>query len=923
MTAERDDLAETDELGEVIFSCLQTLEAGQAVDREELKARYPQFAAELERFFVNQEQVERLASPLRDVMLAATPPLADTLPASPGPAVQVLRTFGDYDLLAKVGRGGMGMIYQARQRSLNRLVALKIISAGQLASGKDRLHFRAEAETAAFLDHPHIIPIHEVGEVEDQLFFSMKFVEGGSLATRVVSGEWRVTSPEDNRRAAQLVATIAQAVHYAQQCGILHRDLKPANILLDSEGRPYISDFGLAKRLPTPGQSLAEELAQSGHIVGSPLYMAPEQAAPARGPATVATDVYGLGGILYVLLTSRAPFQGDTILDTLDRVLNREPDPPRRHNPQVHRDLEAICLKCLEKEPARRYASAQQVTDDLGRFLRGEPIRARPVSSVVRLGRWARRQPALAALVATCIVSALALLAGVLWHNAQLQAALTNTRAEQERADRHYRKARDGLNQMLNRLEAPGLADTPRLQEVQKQLHEVALAFFYDILTEPGHMDPAVRRDLALAYARVAEKQHVLQGGAAAAEQNCRTAIALLEALPVQERESQDVQVLLAKSYHNLGAMVGNHEEAEACYHKALAIYEQVLQANPENTDWRRGQAQTYHNLGALNHSKDPSAAVKYYEKSMAIVFPLLGPYPEDATLRSGLAEDCLTVGLLYSGLDESALPLVAASTAGLLGTPSGQQPLLATLPLAPGRADKADAAFLRAEALLNPLVTKPPINPAHALLMTMLYLNWSYRPTAWCPAEERMRQMDRAVELAKNALHLEPHSQKAHELTYKAYARRAEIYQERQRWREAVVDWDSAIKLRPNWKFRAFRAMALVMAQEHTRGTAEAEATERDLDVPADGLLYLTGVYTLAVPQAQTDAGLTTAERTARADRYGARAVALLRKLQVQGYFKDPGHAQILKTDPELDPVRDRADFQQLLRSVEATKTQ
>jgi tRNA A-37 threonylcarbamoyl transferase component Bud32 len=298
-----------------------------------------------------------------------------------------VRYLGDYELLEELGRGGMGVVYKARQESLNRTVALKMILAGQLASPADVHRFHAEAEAAAGLGHPNIVPIYEVGEFQGQHYFSMQFIDGTSLAQTGVRGQGSGGSQETLKRAATLMAKVARAVHHAHQRGILHRDLKPGNILVDSHGEPHVADFGLAKRVDGAGPQT-----RSGAIVGTAAYMAPEQAR-AEKALTVAADVYGLGAILYELLTGRPPFRAATELDTILQVLDRDPPRPRMLNPQIDRDLEAICLKCLEKRPQDRYASAEALAEDLERWLAGQTVRARRAGLGKRLLKWVKRNP--------------------------------------------------------------------------------------------------------------------------------------------------------------------------------------------------------------------------------------------------------------------------------------------------------------------------------------------------------------------------------------------------------------------------------------------------------------------------------------------------------------------------------------------------
>lgn len=335
-----------------------------------------------------------------------------------------IRYFGDYELIEEIARGGMGVVYAARQVSLNRIVALKMILNGSLASKADVQRFHAEAEAAANLRHPNIVAIYEIGEHEGWHYFSMEFIEGKNLSelTRGL-----LLPPQ---RAAGYVLTIAEAVHYAHQQGTLHRDLKPSNVIIDERDQPHVTDFGLATRLDG-----GSELTVSGQVLGTPSFMPPEQVAGRREAMGPASDVYSLGAILYHLLTGRPPFAAGTMEETLRQVMALEPAPPRLLNASTPRDLETICLKCLAKEPTRRYATARELADDLGRFRRGEPIHARPSSAVEKSWRWCRRHPAVATLTITVAVLLLAVAFTSTWAALRIGSARNAERRQHQLAE--------------------------------------------------------------------------------------------------------------------------------------------------------------------------------------------------------------------------------------------------------------------------------------------------------------------------------------------------------------------------------------------------------------------------------------------------------------------------------------------------------
>jgi WD40 repeat protein/serine/threonine protein kinase len=370
-------------------------ELGQRLSLAEWSARFPQWRTDLKQLF----QVHQCAR------ITSIPPPSSEGTTLPGGQEQLAdrsgsgraRRLGNYELLQEIGRGGMGVVYKARQVGLDRVVALKVILADDHASAQEVARFRHEAEAVARLQHSHIVQIYEVGEQDGRRYFSLEYVDGGNLEKKLAG------TPLPARQAAELVEKLAQAMQHAHQQGIVHRDLKPANVLLTAAGVPKVTDFGLAKRLEAEAG-----LTQSGAIVGTPSYMAPEQAAGDAKEIGPAADVHALGAILYECLTGRPPFQGASVPDTLGLVRFQEAVPPRRLQPKVPPDLETICLKCLQKERPRRYTTAQALADDLRRFLDGRPVLARPVSATQRAWRWGRRNPGIASLVVAVTFSLLA-----------------------------------------------------------------------------------------------------------------------------------------------------------------------------------------------------------------------------------------------------------------------------------------------------------------------------------------------------------------------------------------------------------------------------------------------------------------------------------------------------------------------------------
>ena len=413
----------------ILAQCLEKLERGESLDREAIERQHPQYARELRDFLDDHDLLRQMATAGQAEIVVA-PTLASGQAYNGFGLGDAIQYIGEYRILKEIARGGMGVVFKAKQRDLKRIVALKMILAGRLANEADVQRFHREAQAAARLKHPNIVPVHEVGEHEGHHYFAMDFIEGQSLA-EVLRDE--ALSPD---RAAAIIKTVAKAVNYAHQQGTLHRDLKPANVILDSQDQPHITDFGLAKFAEDEIDGSSNDLTATGQVLGTPSYMSPEQASGKPNLVGPASDIYSLGAVLYACLTGRAPFVADSQVDTLLQVMRNDPVAPRMLNPSIPKDLENICLKCLAKEPYRRYGTAEEFASDLDRYLRGHPVIARPVGRITKTVRWCGRNPAAATLLAVvgfCLIAGTSISSYFAYEaKQQANAALAETKAKEE-----------------------------------------------------------------------------------------------------------------------------------------------------------------------------------------------------------------------------------------------------------------------------------------------------------------------------------------------------------------------------------------------------------------------------------------------------------------------------------------------------------
>jgi len=766
---------------------------------------------------------------------------------SPVPAA-VGRFLGEYELEGEIGRGGMGIVYRARQRGLQRRVALKTLSAGGLASSVDIERFCNEARAVGQLQHPNIVAIHTAGIDDGQHFFTMDLVEGKSLAELVGHGP---LSPE---RAARYVRAVAEAVHYAHEQGILHRDLKPSNILIDGSDQPRITDFGLAHWLA--GDS---RLTVTGQVLGTPGYMSPEQASARCGRLSAASDVYALGAILYELVTGRPTLLADTPLEALLLMVQMEPVAPRLLNPRVPRDLETICLKCLEKEPGRRYASAAELAADLERFLDGVPVRARPIGRMGRLWRWCRRQPRMAGLLAAvaCLVSAIVVILSigiVVIRNKQL-----HTEQARTQADANLELARELVDDYSLRLCDDERLRTADFRELRKELLTKVVPF-YEKLSQRRGQDRRIDQEWAKAEARLALICNEI-GERPKAVAHYQLAIAIVEPLAKNHKDERAYWRELAKYRTSLGdvferigelgaaeteyqrakeirdqvlamdpscledrfelalilaelASVHRGERAEREFPEVIRLLEQLNNERPKHFAYQRHLARTYFSLGHVLFCdlERPIAAEKPYLKARSMQRELVEI--KDSTTQDcerELASTLNELGLLYMSRQPAELAIEAfkesiklkesiaqrhptlvdnqrnlANTLGNLGI---------TLQNA-NRLDKAEAAFRRGSTIHEGIYRRHADDPLYCKFTAGSHCDLGNVLRDRGDVRAALQEFRRALEVLEFVMRVEPDSQDTKNHVRNAHMGLGTTYAALTNYPEAIREFDLALRL-------------------------------------------------------------------------------------------------------------------------------
>jgi serine/threonine protein kinase/tetratricopeptide (TPR) repeat protein len=738
-------------LAELVERLTAELQGGGSVDLDAISANHPEYADRLRQLLPALEVLADLGRSAGH----------EAAPSGPGPLAD-LGVLGDYRIVREVGRGGMGVVYEARQLSLNRRVALKVLPFAAALDPRQLHRFNNEAQAAAGLHHTHIVPVLTVGVERGVHYYAMQFIEGRPLSDVIrelsrtdrrkpsASEAYREVASEPptvllssgssptGRPFFQAVARLgiqaAEALEYAHSLGVIHRDIKPANLLLDTRGEVWVTDFGLARIQAEAGLTLT----LTGDVLGTLRYMSPEQALGRRGLVDHRSDIYSLGVTLYELLTLQPAVGGSDRQEILRRIAFEEPAPPRRINLEVPSELETILLKAMSKEPESRYATAQDLADDLGRFLEHKPIRARRPNLWEHVAKWVRRHPSI--LVSSLVILLLAvagLAAGILLIGRERDRSL----AQQRRAETYLRQAREAVDEMLTEVGEETLAREPRMDPVRRALLEKALLFYEKFLIQESD-NPAIRLEAGRAFRRAGMIRLSL-GQPDRASEAFRSSIRVLSGLVDSQPSNLDAQRELAESHGTFGlsiAQTGKSIDAESEHRRAIELRGRILAQSPNNPDDRFAWADIHSRLGGLFMSTDRHAEARaMLGTARDAVERLVADFPGKPLYQSQLGAILHNLGNVAFNLKEfrEASTLYEQANvhqqAALKADPKNRRyrdfaghtlQMLAVAQKALGQREEAEKTFRRCIATAEGLAADFPSIPHHREELGMLYGN-------------------------------------------------------------------------------------------------------------------------------------------------------------------------------------------------------
>jgi eukaryotic-like serine/threonine-protein kinase len=816
-----------------------------------------------------------------------------------------------YTILSELGRGGMGVVYKARQQKLNRIVALKMVLAGAHAGADQLARFYTEAEAVAHLQQPHIVQIHEVGEHAGLPYFSLEYVDGGSLSEQIDG------KPQPVEDAGRMVELLARAMAYAHGQGIVHRDLKPANVLITREGEPKITDFGLAKRLESDSSQT-----KSGTLMGTPNYMAPEQAKGLVHEIGPLADVYALGVILYEMLTGRTPFLGTSILDTLQQVRNLEPVPPSRLQPKVPRDLETICLKCLQKEPVKRYESAAGLADDLHRFLAGEPILARPVVLPERCWRWCQRNPRIAALSAAVLLLLVSLAVGgpvaAILVSQQKALAVKN-----EQAARVAQTAAEQAQELAEQRKE----EAERARLVADENAKVAGEQAGLALTTIQTLIDKVQKQLQDAPQTQQLKKDLLQ-----------TAMDGLKQVSQRAEGSTTIEATMANAHMKMGLIfrqLGETEEAFKQFMRCHEITQRRAAAKPESDAAKSNVAATLTVLGDMSQDlrRDMEGALQYYLQAMTLREELYREprggegKVEPVAVTKALAETYSKVGLVLLRLGdaertlryyESSLKLrqeLAAATPGDAATQQNLARSFGAIGDVSFRLKKLDLAREHHTQALEVREGLYQASPNNRLKQEMAGSHGMLGEIALRSGDFSVAQpsYDRSLALCQELLESDPKNVNYQRDLGIAYYRAGTLAQRLGDAEQAKGHFQACLALREqmaaadpmNDRRRMELIVVLPHCGQHQRAAEMADRQRASATADSELLMEMACCYAQCAAAATSDAALRQV--------YADKAIAAIQDAAAQGY-KD---VVVLETDPDLAPIRHEAGYLALVETL------